>query len=75
MRNSEISVLTGKQRYSSHERARPDDFIDPYMGKDYGRRSTEIVSMGLEYMYADAAYFAQRDPEYFDFMFALLRGF
>ena len=45
-----------------------------YVGKDYGRRATEIVSMGLEELYRNPAVFAGNDPEYFKFTVGLLRG-
>lgn len=37
--------------YKEHERARPDRFITPYIGKDYGdgpASSYEVMSMGME---------------------------
>lgn len=60
--------------YDRRERTRKDKFLSPYMGKDYGERATEIVSMGIEYMYAETTKLAKEDPEYFDFMYNLLRG-
>ncbi len=36
--------------------------------------ATEVLSMGIEYMVADAAKFARTDPDYFDFIYNLLRG-
>lgn len=59
--------------YDKDEMARKDKFLDPYMGKDYGDRATEIVSMGLEQMWINPARFAKADPEYFDFIFNLMR--
>ncbi len=38
------------------------------------RYASEIVSMGVEYMYSRPIEFAAKDPDYFDFMFNLLRG-
>jgi hypothetical protein len=35
--------------------------------------ATEIVSMGLQYLYDDPAKFARRDPEWFDFTVNLIR--
>lgn len=36
-------------RYAKNEITRPDNFIDPYVGRDYGRESSyEIFSMGTE---------------------------
>lgn len=40
--------LTGNAAYGSDERAQPDDFINPYVGKIYPD-ATEVVSMGLEH--------------------------
>jgi len=60
--------------YDKHEKTRKDEFINPYMGKDYGERATEVVSMGLEYMYAEPDRLAREDAGYFDFMYDLLRG-
>lgn len=36
------------QGYRRDEKTRFDDFIDPYMGKDYGGSAYELVSMGFE---------------------------
>jgi hypothetical protein len=38
------------------------------------RYATEVVSMGVEYLYADPAKFARDDPEHFRFIVNLLRG-
>lgn len=80
-----LGKLTGNKYYGKEERARKDKFIDPYMGKDYSQKgtgrgsnttrpSTEIVSMGLEYIYAEPARLAKEDPDYFDFIYDLVRG-
>ncbi|MCI3027699.1 minor capsid protein [Desemzia sp. C1] len=39
--------------YRKDEKSRKDDFLDIYMGKDYGGRAYELVSMGLEKLYTD----------------------
>ena len=39
--------------YGRNEKSRFDDFINPYMGKDYGETAYEIVSMGFELGYTD----------------------
>ncbi len=70
-----LSDITGIESYKDVELARRDKFLDPYMGKDYGASPyTEIVSMGVEYFYADPLKLATQDPDYFDFIFRLLRG-
>lgn len=64
--------------YGSDEYAKPDKFMSAYMGKVYIRGgqidATEIVSMGLEYLYTDPVNFAKTDPDYFDFIIELIRG-
>lgn len=64
--------------YSRREVARKDKFMSAYMGKEYklgdDRYATEIVSMGLEYMWHAPGMFAREDPDYFDFIYGLMRG-
>lgn len=61
--------------YGPGERTRKDRFINPYMGKIYpGDQDTEIVTMGMEYFYGDPVTLAEKDPEYFDFIYNTLRG-
>lgn len=69
-----LSKLYPGVRYGKTERAFKDKFEDAYVGKDYGDRATEIVSMGLEYLWRDPAGFARRDPDFFDFVIGLIRG-
>jgi len=49
-----------------------------YIGKTYetGMRleATEVLSMGVEFLYADPVTFAKTDPEFFDFIVGVLRG-
>lgn len=66
--------LTGKQYFGADEVAKPDRFIDPYIGRRNSERSSEIVSMGLQYMYEDPIRFAREDPDMFDFIYDLVRG-
>jgi len=62
------------QGYGRDELTRKDNFIDAYMGKDYGGRASEILSMGLEYFYNDPYKLATKDPGYFNFIFKVVRG-
>lgn len=39
--------------YGRHEVTKKDNFLDYYMGKDYGGGAYELVSMGFEYAYTD----------------------
>lgn len=36
----------------SSEMTRPDNFTNIYMGRDYGREATEVMSMGMEGVFA-----------------------
>jgi hypothetical protein len=64
--------------YPKSEKSFFDDFIEPYMGKLYGtmenKQGTEITSMGLQFFYEDPVRLADEDPDYFDFIYNLLRG-
>lgn len=70
--------VTGIKAYGKDEVTKVDKFRDAYMGKWYewngNQRATEIVSMGIEALYADPFQFAEDDPEYFDFIYNVLRG-
>ncbi len=80
-----LSELIGDDGYDDSEVAKPDDFKDPYMGKQYilgdeyppklrGQLfATEILSMGLEELFKNAADFAEEDSEYFDFVIECLK--
>lgn len=60
--------------FGRDELTRKDKFIDAYMGKDYRGRASEILSMGLQYFYNDPYKLAIKDPEYFNFIYKLVRG-
>jgi hypothetical protein len=60
--------------YGRDELTRKDKFIDAYMGKDYKGQASEILSMGLEYFFKDPYKLATKDPEYFNFIYKLVRG-
>ena len=51
-----------------------DKFIDKYMGKVYEFDSTEVLSMGMEYIYNNPMKLMQKDPEMFDFIIDIIRG-
>lgn len=63
---------------SGNEFARPDKFIQAYVGKEYSlhgnRFATEVLSMGLQYLYEDPWEFRRRDPDMFDFIVRLALG-
>ncbi len=45
-----------------------------YVGKDYGRSGTEVLSMGLQKLHEDPVGFARNDPEYCKFVLGILDG-
>lgn len=60
--------------YSSKEKGRLDDFLNPYMGKDYGNTESsfyEILSMGLEGVYM-ATTPIHTDKDYYNFILGVL---
>ena len=68
-------------RYGEKEVGNPDGWTElfgdhsaHYVGKGYPDGSTEIISMGIEQLMRDPVKFAKIDPEYFDFIIAVLRG-
>lgn len=73
-RQVSLASLRKNSGYGSNEVTKRDRFMSPYMGKIYPTGATEIVSMGLEYMYTRTVEFAQRDPEYFDLIYDVARG-
>lgn len=60
--------------YSRSEVTRYDNFVEPYMGKDYGNTESsgfEIFSMGMEALFANS-YNLSRDTEYQDLILGIL---
>lgn len=60
-----LASLLPRHGYRRDEIALRDQFINPYMGKIYSSGSTEILSMGLEYLSSPelAAKLAKEDPD------------
>jgi hypothetical protein len=69
-----LSDVTGISNYGEDEITRRDRWLDAYVGREYGRESTEVVSMGLQWMHEAPEWFAANDPEHFDFIYNLVRG-
>ena len=71
-----LRSLTGL-RYKADEYAYEDEFAkrggDHYMGKYYGPRATELLTMGIERLHRDPLEFYLADREYFDFMIQTLQ--
>jgi hypothetical protein len=68
-----LRSLTGNKGYRKDEGAYEDDFINHYIGKVYRDNTTEVWSMGIQYLAkpADAAMMLGRDPE----MLSLMAGY
>jgi SPP1 gp7 family putative phage head morphogenesis protein len=67
--------ITGNPGYRSDEVAKPDKFVNPYIGKESKENmGTELVTVGLEAMWNDPIYFASADPEHFDFIWDIITG-
>ena len=61
--------------YEPDEMCRRDKFVSPYMGKEYpDGNHTEILSMGLEYLFFNKEGFWRRNPEYAKFVLGILLG-
>jgi hypothetical protein len=56
------------------EMAKADKFVDPYVGKTYKGRVTEVISMGLERMAQDPVDFARRDPDHWRMIYTVMKG-
>jgi len=82
-----LRAATGLRGYGRREIAWRDKFSDPYVGKIYRKQfvgadddkyaalyASEVVSMGLQWYVERAAEFAAEDPDFFDFIFDLVRG-
>lgn len=57
--------------YARDEVTRKDNFVHPYMGKDYGGSDFELVSMGFQYAYTDPMKLAE-DPDMEEWIYGIL---
>lgn len=60
--------------YDKSEKTRKDDFLDPYMGKDYGGEHYELVSMGFEMAYTNPTEL-WNDEDFAQFIYGVLSLF
>lgn len=76
-------VASQPDKYDPSETGRKDKFDSVfdenpthayYVGKDYGRGGSEIVSMGLQMLYNDPVKLAEKDPEFFHYLSGILDG-
>jgi SPP1 gp7 family putative phage head morphogenesis protein len=71
-----LKELTRRRGYSQNEIAYKTTFPSPYSGKIYSDKSTEIISVAMEYFSSPRKLFNfyLEDPEYFHFIIGLLKG-
>jgi hypothetical protein len=63
--------------YKASEETKKDNYVHPYLGKVYYSgstiRATELLSSGLEWFYRDPYGLQERDPEFFDLIYEVVR--
>ena len=61
--------------YQPHEKAYPDSFINPYVGKDYGGTASEVFSMALQCLASpeETAELIEKDQEHFHLLLGFCR--
>ncbi|MCX4030380.1 hypothetical protein H0A36_25925 [Endozoicomonas sp. SM1973] len=71
-----LQELAGNTNYRSDEKAYPDSFINPYVGKYYADGSTEVMSMGLEHFASSVKLYElfNNDPDMFDCLLGFLNN-
>lgn len=69
-----LNELTNSTRFEPHEVAKEGGFINPYVGKIYGDKATEVVSMGVEALWRYPSQFIKDDPEHASLIIDILRG-
>lgn len=57
--------------YAKWEKTRKDDFLNPYMGKDYGGNAYELVSMGFQMAYQEPVRLA-KDKDMQEWIYGIL---
>ena len=66
--------VTGIKAYKDNEVTKKDKFFNPYVGKIYGDKTTEVTSMALQYLYKDPEFLYDNDPELFKWIVNAIRG-
>lgn len=69
-----LKDLFPTHNYEDDEITVVDNWKHPYTGKIYKHNSTEILSMGIQYMYEDPVDFYNSDPEFFAYVYAVMKG-
>jgi hypothetical protein len=69
-----LSEVVAGSGYRDNEVTREDEFINPYIGKDYGGSATEVMSMGLQYLHKNPVELLTQDPGMFEHVVNVARG-
>ncbi len=74
-----LSQLRPGVGYGAQELTKKDAWIDPYVGRTYsaavyGSDGTEVLTMGLEYMYRNPLEFWRKDSDHFTYIWDIMRG-
>jgi len=70
-----LKDITGNLAYKDTEITKHDKFFSPYVGKIYIDGYTEVTSMALQYLYKDPEYLYKNDPELFEWIVNVVRGY
>jgi len=69
-----LSSVTGNRGYRPDEVTKKDNFLEAYIGKYYGRQgSSEILTMWFTEVFTNPTRLIQKDFDYFETMFNLIR--
>ena len=60
--------------FDAHEVGAKNGFRDRYIGKFYDHESSEVLSMGIQYLYQEPAKFFREDPKHFKWTLAAIHG-
>ena len=74
IRESGEEVKQYGSRYELHEVGAKDGFRDEYIGKFYASGSSEVLSMGLQYLFQEPLQFYRESPEHFLYTVAAIKG-
>ena len=70
-----LNNLVKDANFDAHEKAKPGNYIHPYVGKVYSDGSTEVISMGIERFHSSESMldFYEQDREHFQFIMGVIR--
>lgn len=71
-----VNLRDISRTYNDHEYTKVDHFVDPYVGKIYSDKATEILSMGMGYLTSGfySMQLFKHDPEFLGFILGIVSG-